>query len=231
MTLLFGELRNLTSRAVWSDDEEEDDEQEQDEGMSLQTINFDLVSDEKLQSFRDIYFSLSNYSIKHKHLSKVGDVTTKRDGLEKRVADLIKLNNNSLWIRWKDQTNAAINHVIVETLNNFLTNLWSTIENPNFMIISKLFSRTSSVQVLSCHKDKSKTKLHEEFSPLLTPSMVTNISEAAIFEFCTIFNKPCHVFILPDENTSKEMTINLPSPILQDVFSTTKSYTNSNIYV
>jgi len=228
----FGEVNELNSRAIYWSDNESDEESE-----VVTEVDVVLNTNDNFNAnCNTVYVSLAKSKyISSKNLTSIGSVSGGPDD-KTTVADILSVNETSIWIRLNINHQSLKNHLMVKTISSLMKQvLAKCVTKPLVCIISKDFSRDESSDDVITYLSSDKNNLNVipselKSRPLLAPKMITDLVESAVFEYCLVFETKCISIILP-EMQSKPFTESFIPKAIVDCVKQMNHFSDSNIYI
>ncbi|KAI1303072.1 hypothetical protein HDE_02465 [Halotydeus destructor] len=227
-TTFFGEVSDLTSRAFWSDsdDDDLDNDGAQEKGVDVRNIRFEVSQpvDKLKVLFVTVVGPRDDLSY-----PKIGSAHVE---ISKTFANLYQLENNFGWLVLDTQHFKGAESKLVEATQHVLPQIYASIEVETTAIVSKQSTLNTGVVYLSNVKAEqlpfAKSLLKNRMLP---PDMVTEASEASTFEYCIMNNRNCCLFAFPDDRLYDFdiSSVELPS-VITKLFSSDQLKAENNIY-
>jgi hypothetical protein len=234
----FGEVNELSSRAIWWSDSDSDDndleEEHQNSGPKVAFNTKDVINCDSI----DISLA-KNDKIMAQDLDKIGFIGI--DGINGVMAYIYAINKSSIWLQLNANYPTLKNHLVVKTIANLMKELFIRCQSisdqslkPMVRIISKdLIPNIESNDVINYLSNNSNNLINfpqnVEHKPLIAPKVLSNLIESSIFEYCTLHSISCIALILSDFQ-SINLTNNFISKQILTTIQQFNDFSNSNIF-
>lgn len=235
MATFFGEVTEVSSRAVWwSDSEDEEDEEAKNdkEGNSNKiqpNITYKMIesNESKINDFRSRCKRLF-ISISKKQTTLIGGdqiiqikVNVPDNFKNDVIASLYRLQSEDYWLVFDDKL-VSYYHLHCTDLVDYLEEnvLKSISAKYELLIISKDFNRSSnSLEYFG--------SLKFPFKQMIAPETVKNYFELAFIEYCIVYRMNFACFILPSSMVLEDKSAPIPNAIINNLNQFTEfSYSN-----
>jgi len=227
----FGEVNELSSRAIWWSDD--DDDQDDDQNNQIKVV-INTNNNIKCDS---IYVTIakSDKTIV-KELQKIGSISI--DGISGTVGHIFAINETSIWLQLNANYPTLKNHLLVKTIANLMKELLTRCQTitdktnkPLIRIISTEITSNEGINYLS---NNSKNLIifpkDVQHRALMAPKMMNNLIESSVFEYCTVFDINCIALILSELQSTHSNNQFIPKQILTAVRQF-NDFSDSNIFI
>jgi len=236
-TTFFGEVNELSSRAIyWSDNESDEESNEPQE--THQSINLWIkTSDDFNNKLSLIYVSLAkDDKTRVKDLTPIGSIGV--DGITGNVGHIYTTSETSVWIQLNANHPNLKNYLLVQTIASLMKQIVSKCETssgPMICLISKSVSKDSSSDDVITYLTTSESNLsliprEVQRRPLLAPKMLDNLVESCVVEYCIVFGITCIGLIFPELQSKRFNQHFIPKQIIDSVHQFNDTI-DSNIYL
>lgn len=220
----FGEVRDLTSRAIWSDDEEEEILETGDQFVaSIDIENFSLIN--------LIYLTLTKGVPNEKDLNefkKISSILVETDKNNQVSVGQVFLFDSTLWLTLEEKHKLFKSHYVVKIVNCVLKEIFLKFHNQKVPAIIMISKEPSASNYITYLKTGENLPIEVTGQEMLVPNMITNTLEATVFQYCLLRNYSCCIFLLPLFDDTSHLPI--PAVILDNV-SKLKAIPESNLFL
>jgi len=224
----FGEVNEVSSRAVyWSEDEEEE---ERVCDVDVQSLSVVLSVDNDVLECQHLMISLTKNDTPISGLSQIGHASV--DGNENKLAIIYGVNEKVIWIALNeshhllkcDSLSFVCDSLVKQVISKYPSN---TEMKPLVMILSRDVSHSDSNTHLNYLSNTSciPSELTIKGKAMLAPMMLDNLVESSLFMYFHIHNVPC----IAIKMTRMDVTL-IPKPILAS-FKEFSISGDSNIFI
>lgn len=223
-TTFFGEVSDLRSRAIWSDSE---DEQEED----VQAVESRLVFENlDISSFKQVFVTVGSAVNPKASVNFVGKVILERN--QSTFAVLKRISSSVGWLVIDEGQKKRDDSSLVENIAQLLKTSFSNQPNAKVFVISSQFTNADAIEYLAAIEGSQVAIPKSAARRLLPPTMVTEVIEAAIFQWFALRSLPCCLYLIPDSRlTNFDLSSSgLPKEII-DSFDIKHLTADNNIYV
>lgn len=232
----FGEVGAVSSRALWSDSEDDDDQvQEAKKWIVSMSQGFSI------DSF-DVVFVSRSYIQNDPRLELISGVDVQEDGDSKqmKLMDLygFKSDPKSAWLAVNQRTVEKMADGCVEMLRQVFQ---KCLENTGAVLLIVIASSEVSNEI-KCLPNEHIRANHPLLLALknmvpkkvLPPTIISNPLEAVTFELCTVMNAGSCIFLVPDSNRCNFDVESIDLPELMKIviksLPASRALSDSNIY-
>lgn len=234
----FGEVGAVTSRALWSDSEDEDEQ-----ATVVKKWVVSVSEGFSIDKFHVVFVSRSNIQ-NDTRLQVVSSVDVQEDESSKkmRFLDLYEIKDDAKtgWLVVNQKSSDKMGDGCAEVMRQVLSNCL----HKTSAILLIVLSSSEVTEEIKYLQNEHILANHPLFTALknvmpkkvLPPTIISNPSEAVTFELCTVMNVGSCIFLVPDSNRCNfdaESIQNLPDSmkmVIKSLSTSSHTLSDSNIY-